>query len=106
MRARLSWGSLTVSLMTTPSLAELRAAWAADPDSGPWRGLINLLADGRPLTAEALAAATRRGVGRVRADIADACRRVVQVHDDGAVVGAALTLRPTPHRFRARGHDL
>jgi alkylmercury lyase len=42
----------------------------------------------------------------VRADIADARRRSVQVDDDGAVVGAALTLRPTPHRFRVRGHDL
>jgi alkylmercury lyase len=87
-------------------LAELRAAWAAGPESGPWRGLINLLADDRPVTAEALAAATRRSVGRVRADIADARRHGVQVDDDGAVVGAALTLRPTPHRFRVRGHDL
>lgn len=26
--------------------------------------------------------------------------------EDGAIVGAALTLRPTSHRFRVRGHDL
>lgn len=30
----------------------------------------------------------------------------VELAEDGSVVGAALTTRPTPHRFRVRGNDL
>jgi hypothetical protein len=30
----------------------------------------------------------------------------VELTEDGSVVGAALTTRPTPHRFRVRGKDL
>ncbi len=30
----------------------------------------------------------------------------VELAEDGSVVGAALTTRPTPHRFRVRGKDL
>ncbi len=30
----------------------------------------------------------------------------VALAEDGSVVGAALTTRPTPHRFRVRGNDL
>jgi alkylmercury lyase len=95
-----------VCTVATPSLADLRAAWTAGPGSGPRRMLIHLLADGRPVTAESLAAATGLSIEIARADIADARRRGLEVDQHGAVIGAALSLRPTSYRFRIRDHDL
>ncbi|MGH3734115.1 MAG: alpha/beta fold hydrolase [Micromonosporaceae bacterium] len=69
------------------------------------RAAIRMLANGRPVTPHALAEATGRYVEEVQADIEEARQSGVEV-DDGNVVGAALTLRPTPHRFRVYGHDL
>jgi hypothetical protein len=64
-----------------------------------------LLADARPVTAEAPAAATGEPLAQARAHIEAAAGLGYEV-EDGALVGAALTLRPTRHRFRLRGHDL
>ncbi|MGH9248876.1 MAG: organomercurial lyase [Acidimicrobiales bacterium] len=91
--------------MTTPSLDDLRAAWTIRPGFSTRREVIDLLADGKPATPNALAAATGLSIEQVTAHIDDARRRGVEV-EDGAIVGAALTLRPTEHRFRVRGHDL
>lgn len=63
------------------------------------------MADVRPVTAEALAAATGEPVARARAHIEAAAGLGYEV-EDGTLVGAALTLRPTRHRFRVRGHHL
>jgi alkylmercury lyase len=91
--------------MTTPSLDELRTTWTIRPGFSTRREVIDLLADGKPATPEALTAATGLSIEQVTAHIDDARRRGVEV-EDGAIVGAALTLRPTEHRFRLRGHDL
>jgi alkylmercury lyase len=94
--------------MTTPSIAELRATWTIRPvfsNAEVNRATIQLLADGRPVTAEALAAATGETVAHITAYIEAAAGHGYEV-EDGALVGAALTLRPTQHRFRVRGHDL
>jgi alkylmercury lyase len=69
------------------------------------RAAIGLLADARPVTAEALAAATGEPVAHIKAYIEAAAGHGYEV-EDGALVGAALTLRPTRHRFLVRGHDL
>ena len=69
------------------------------------RAAIGLLADARPVTPEALAAATGEPVAQARAHIESAAGLGYEV-EDGTVVGAALTLRPTRHRFRVRAHDL
>jgi alkylmercury lyase len=93
--------------MTTPTLSELRAAWARrDYSTNPTsRAAIRLLANGRPVSPEALAAATGLTVDQVDSYIATVRGAGAEV-EDGAIVGLALTLRPTGHRFRVRGHDL
>ncbi|MPZ25940.1 MAG: alkylmercury lyase [Micromonosporaceae bacterium] len=93
--------------MSTPTIASLKAAWSRRDYSTnrASRGAVDLLANGRPVTPEALAGRTgmsvdqaRAHVGRIRAEGAEVV--------DGAIVGLALTLHPTGHRFRVRGHDL
>jgi alkylmercury lyase len=91
--------------MTTPSLDELRTTWTIRPGFSTRWEVIDLLADGKPATPEALTAATGLSIEEVTAHIDDVRRRGGEV-EDGAIVGAALTLRPTEHRFRLRGHDL
>lgn len=93
--------------MSTPSITDLRATWSRRDYStnSQSRAAINLLADGKPVTPQAAAAATGLSLEEVEAYIENARRKGVEV-EDGAVVGAALTLRPTGHRFRVRGNDL
>lgn len=93
--------------MTTPSLTDLLDTWArrSAPTNELSRDCIRLLADGKPVTAAALAEATGMDVAGAASYIESAKRYGIQV-EDGAVVGAALTLRPTQHRFRVRGNDL
>lgn len=90
-----------------PALDELVAAWnRRDYSTAPMSAaVIRLLAGGAPVTAAALADATGLTVREAEAWVESAGRRGVEV-EDGAVVGAALTLRPTRHRFRVRGVDL
>jgi len=91
--------------MTQPTLDDIRGTWTDRPAFSARREVIDLLADGRPATPDALAAATGRSIDEVTALIDESRRRGVEV-ENGAIVGAALTLRPTQHRFRVRGHDL
>ncbi len=62
------------------------------------QALVRLLAAGQPLSYATLAAAT----GLSEAEIQAAIRRNVNVEYDqaGRIIGAGLTLRPTPHRFQ------
>jgi alkylmercury lyase len=93
--------------MTTPSIGDLQIMWSsrAYSTNSASRAAINLLADGRPVTPEALATATGMGIEDVRTYVETARRSGAEV-EDGAIVGIALSLRPTKHRFRVRGHDL
>lgn len=98
--------------MSTPTLEELHRTWSGratdrlvgerDPFTA---AVLDRLADGRPATADHLAARTGHPRESVQRRIAEAARVGYEVRD-GAVVGAALTLNPTEHRFRVRGHDL
>jgi alkylmercury lyase len=96
-----------VTAMTTPSTGDLQLLWSsrAYSSNAVSRAAINLLADGRPVTAEALAVATGFGIEDVRASIETAHRSGAEI-EDGAIAGIALSLRPTRHRFRVRGHEL
>jgi alkylmercury lyase len=93
--------------MTTPTIAALKATWTgrslfADVVT---RAAIDLLADARPATPHALAGKTGVSLDQVTTAITHARSMGVEV-EDGAIIGAALTLRPTSHRFRVRGNDL
>jgi alkylmercury lyase len=93
---------------TPPSLDELRAAWSTRDSinvEGVGRVVIGLLADGAPVTSRAVASSTGISIEEVTALI-DTARAIGVEVEDGAVIGAALTLNPTQHRFRVRGNDL
>lgn len=94
-------------VMSTPNIADLRRTWSArgrHTHAAGW-AVVELLASGHPVTPSALATATGLSIDEVTAYVEAARRMGVEV-EDGAIVGSALTLRPTPHRFRVRGHDL
>ncbi len=57
-------------------------------------------------TSEELAAATGRSAERIAALFRGLAAAGVEVDADGNVVGAALTVRPTPHSFRVKDRDL
>ena len=92
---------------STPTLKELRDFWGRQDlvANAARRNGINLLANGRPVTPEAFAAVMGIAIEEARSYIDIARSMGVEV-EDGAVVGAVLTLRPTPYRFRVRGNDL
>ena len=92
---------------STPTLKELRDFWGRQDlvANAARRNGINLLANGRPVTPEAFSAVMGIAIEEARSYI-DIARSVGVEVEDGAVVGAVLTLRPTPYRFRVRGNDL
>jgi alkylmercury lyase len=93
--------------MSTPSIGDLRLLWSSRDYStnAASRAAISLLADGRPVTAEALAAATDMTGEEVRTFVESAQRCGAEI-EEGAIIGLALSLRRTRHRFRVRGNDL
>lgn len=93
--------------MTTPSIADLTTTWTqrSAVTNNLSRVGVRLLAEGKPVTAAALAEATGMAVDDAASYIGSAQRFGIEV-EDGALVGAALTLRPTRHRFKVRGNDL
>jgi alkylmercury lyase len=92
---------------STPTVDELRDFWGRQDliAEAALRNGINLLANGQPVSPEALAAVM--GI-----PLKDACSYIDLARstglevENGAVVGAVLTLRPTPYRFHVRGNDL
>ncbi|NKQ55629.1 organomercurial lyase MerB [Amycolatopsis sp. K13G38] len=71
--------------------------------TGGWRALtlLRLLARGEPVTIEDLAAAHGQPVREVRRALASTPD--IEYDEAGRIVGAGLTLRPTPHRFEIDG---
>lgn len=99
--------------MPTPTLQDLRAVWSTRGESrtvsevsGPRRAVLGLLADGRPVTADQVATVTGWPVTEVVTWLEQARALGYEVDDHGRLVGAALTLRATSHRFQVRGNDL
>ncbi len=99
--------------MVIPNIDDLHRTWsgrAADRMVGerdPFTAaILDRLADAVPATVEHLAAATNQPVDDVYRRVAQAATAGYEVDTDDAIVGAALTLNTTAHRFRVRGHNL
>ncbi|WP_006243697.1 organomercurial lyase MerB [Mycolicibacterium tusciae] len=77
-----------------------------NPSSTRWlfRPLLELLAQGQPVTIDQLADATASTVDQVRDTLATTPD--TEYDDRGRIVGSGLTLRPTPHRFEIDGRQL
>lgn len=71
-----------------------------------WRGfvLLRLLAQGEPVSLDTLAAAHGQPVQDVRRALA--VSPDIEYDEQDRIVGAGLTLRPTPHRFEIDGRVL
>lgn len=69
-----------------------------------FRPLLDLLANGKPVSVEDLAAATDRSTDDVRAALA--AQADTEFDEQGRIVGNGITLRPTPHRFVVDGIQL
>jgi alkylmercury lyase len=69
-----------------------------------FRHLILLLAEGQPISPERIVGV----LGRPREEMLPALRQLPSLEWDeaGNIVGAGLTLRPTPHRFEMNGRTL
>ncbi|WP_245900433.1 organomercurial lyase MerB [Prauserella shujinwangii] len=74
--------------------------------AGGWRGLtlLRLLSRGAPVIIGDLTAALGRPAGEVSRALAGTPD--IEYDDQGRIVGAGLTLRPTPHRFEIDGRVL
>lgn len=102
---------LEAEKMDTSNIEELAAVLESSLGEGTapegfalFRHLIPLLAEGRPISPERIAGL----LGRPREEIVAALRQLPSIEWDetGNVVGAGLTLRPTPHRFEMNGRTL
>lgn len=69
-----------------------------------YRHLVLLLAQGKPVSVEEVAQA----LGTTREDAMQALCRTPSLEWDeaGMIIGAGITLRPTPHRLGVGGHTL
>lgn len=96
--------------MATPTRAELLDVWtrrATATGGGRWlRATIDLLADGVPVDATRIAAATGMSESAAAEQLVAARTVGYELDNKGRLVGAALTLNPTPYHFRVRGNDL
>src|SRR5438552_16777353 len=90
----------------TPCAATTRtsACTSCDNDAHICLHLVRLLAEGRPVSRERLAAA----LGVPAAEVEALLARVPDAIFDhqGYVIAYGLSLTPTPHRFRVNGRDL
>lgn len=71
------------------------------------RAILRELAKGQPVTPVRAAELDDDVTEQQVADLFQgAAKQGAEVNGDGALVGSALTLNPTPHRFRVDGNDL
>lgn len=69
-----------------------------------WRALLQLLAQGEPVTEDDIAEATGHAVTEVRHALS--VLPDTEYDEAGHIVGSGLTLRPTPHQFETAGRTL
>ena len=92
--------SLTLALCTCQATCDARTQLDGLPLC---HALIRLLANGRPLAQAELAQVT----GLAPRQLAEKIAGMELDYDDaGRVIGAGLSLRPTPHQFEINGHAL
>jgi alkylmercury lyase len=70
------------------------------------RQILHLLAEGETVTPERLAEVSGQPVELIRMTFTSLQNCGCELNEQGALVGDALTLTPTPHRFRVKGRDL
>lgn len=99
--------------MTTPTVRELLDAWTSRSAAtrvgqadNRHRAALQLLADGEPVEPADIASATGQPVAHIETWLARMAAAGNEIDEQGRLVGAALTLRPTTHQIRVRGNDL
>jgi alkylmercury lyase len=105
--------------MTQLSIEEVIQAWKADYTEAFQRAdsafsrelklstqLLRLLAEGKPVSAEQAAKEVGLPLGQVEAVFSHFAARGGEFDEDGNLVGAALTLNPTPHQLTIDGRRL
>jgi alkylmercury lyase len=70
------------------------------------RQILQLLAEGQPVTAERLAEVSGQPVEFIRTTFAALQSCGCEFNEQGALIGDALTLTPTRHRFQVNNRDL
>lgn len=70
------------------------------------RQILQLLAEGEPVTPERLAEVSGQPVEFIRTTFAAVQNCGCEFNEGGALIGDALTLTPTRHRFRVKNRDL
>lgn len=70
------------------------------------RQILQLLAEGQPVTPKRLAEVSGQPVEFIRTTFAALQNCGCEFNEQGALIGDALTLTPTRHRFRVKNHDL
>ena len=103
--------------MRNTTLSETITAWVGaraidkqSPDA--WRGMklqryaLRLLTGGRPVSAQALTAASERTHDEIAEFMSQAREGGAEFDGDGNLVGLALSLNPTPHKFRISEREL
>jgi alkylmercury lyase len=70
------------------------------------RQILKLLAEGEPVTPERLAEVSGQPMEFIRTTFAALQNCGCELNEQGALIGDALTLTPTPHRFRVNDRDL
>ena len=68
--------------------------------------ILQLLAEGQPVTPERLAAVAGQPVEFIRTTFAALQNCGCEFNEQGALIGDALTLTPTRHHFRVKNYDL
>ena len=70
------------------------------------RQILKLLAEGEPVTPERLAEALGQPIEFIRTTFATLRNCGCELNEQGALIGDALTLTPTPHHFRIKNRNL
>lgn len=105
--------------MARPTFEDVIRAWSSDYDSAVENmddmftrelklstSLLRLLAEGRPVPAVQVAEQTGLSLGQVQAIFDHFATQGGEFDEDRNLIGAALTLNPTSHRFIVDGHQL
>lgn len=87
-----------------PALTYLLSPSRSGIDPRMFVPLLRLLAEGEPVTVPELAAASGQSENTIRQGLAAVPD--TEYDEEGRVIGLALTMRPTPHRFTAAGEQL
>lgn len=72
--------------------------------SGLWVVLLQLLAQGKPVSISQLAEGVGQSPDEVRQTLA--CCTDLEIDNHGDIVGMGLSLKPTSHRFQVNDHTL